>query len=72
MSLYDICYNFFLDYIFNNSYISSTSLTLFGGSLPLGEYLSHTCTIISMALIILFFIKLIIYFAKWFGGLFKF
>lgn len=72
MSLYDIAVNFFKDYIFKNNFLSSNSIEMFGNNLTIADWLSHTATIISMALVILFFIKLIIYFSKWFGGLFKF
>lgn len=72
MTLYDIVYNFFKDYLFNNTAIDGYEFEIFNTQVKLSEWLSHTTTIIGMALVILFFIKLIIYFSKWFGGLFKF
>lgn len=74
MVLYDIIYNWLYNYVFvsnDDSLVNQVFLDISGNQFQLNEWLCTLVTIIILALIILFFIKVTIWIFKFFGGLFK-
>lgn len=69
--MYDLFYDFYYGNLLDTSYLNDFTLTLMNNSINLRVYLSHTLTIISIALCLV----ALWCFAKWlikmFGGLFK-
>ena len=67
--MYDIIYQYLMDYIFNGSTLSM-STTIYGQTLSMNEWLAHSTTIICMCLIVFFGIWIIKWVFKLVGGLF--
>lgn len=67
--MYDLIFNYLNSYIYNNDYLEDTSFDMFGNSLTLQHWLSHsTCIVLS----VIFFIVIILfirYLFRLFGGL---
>lgn len=65
--LYDIVYNFFIDYVFTNTTLSSINYESL--ALNLNEWLSHTCTLILMLLGVIWLILVVRWIFRVFAGL---
>jgi len=68
--MYDLIYGYIHDYLFASVGLGQYSMEIMGVSTDLTEWLSHTCTIISMALIFIFLVIFLKWLFKLVSGLF--
>ena len=68
--LYDTIYDFFYG-VFNSNYLAGYTSTIMGVSTSLASWLSHTATIVLLALGILWLILVIRWIFRVFSGLIK-
>lgn len=71
MSLYDLIYDFVINNIWTNTDLSTYVFNIGNNELTMNVWLSHTTTIISMALLIIVLILFIKAMFSFFGRLFK-
>lgn len=65
--LYDIVYDFFNDYVFTNTTLATINYESLG--LNLNQWLCHTCTLILMALGVIWLILVVRWIFRVFAGL---
>lgn len=71
MSLYDLIYNFVINNIWTNTELSTYLVNVGNNEITMNIWLSHTTTIISMALLLIALILFIKSMFMLFGRLFK-
>lgn len=69
--LYDTIYNFFLDNVFGSTLLNGYSSSIMGVSTSLASWLSHTCTLILLALGVLWLILVVRWIFRVCAGLLK-
>lgn len=68
--MYDLIYDFINSHLFASTALQGVSHEIGGMTLNMGEWLSHTATIVCVALLVVFAVNMLIWVFKLVGGLF--